>query len=115
MERHATVEMIPATQSSVGLAPAREHRPDVIILHLRDIDGEVVLARLKADSAIGDIRVIVLTADASKGLDRSLARLRSCEFLSKRLDVPRLLKVVAAHIDRAGLLLAPTTITPASR
>ena len=51
LERHATVEMIPAMQGSLGLTLAREHHPDIIILdlHLPDMGDEVVLTRLKAD------------------------------------------------------------------
>ncbi len=98
LERHASVEMIPAMQGSIGLALAREHHPDIIILdlHLPDINGEVVLTRLKADPSTQDIPVIILTADASKGLARRLAQIGASEFLSKPLDVSRFLKVLAA-------------------
>ncbi len=104
LERHATVEMLPAMQGSLGLGLAREHHPDMIILdlHLPDIDGEVVLTRLKADPSTRDIPVVVLTADASKGLAERLVRIGSCEFLSKPLDVPRLLKVIQTYIDNAA-------------
>ena len=104
LERHATVEMIAAMQGSIGLALAREHHPDMVILdlHLPDMHGEEVLQRLKAEPETRDIPVIVLTADASRGLAQRLARIGSCEFLSKPLDVPRFLKVIAAYIDRAG-------------
>ena len=104
LERHATVEMIPAMQGSLGLALAREHHPDIIILdlHLPDIDGEVVLTRLKADPITREIPVVVLTADASKGQAERLARIGCYEFVSKPLDVPRLLKVIESYIDNAG-------------
>ena len=101
LERHATVELIPAMQGSIGLTLARQHRPDMIILdlHLPDMRGEDVLKRLKAEPETRDIPVVVLTADASRGLAERLARLGSCEFLSKPVDVPRFLKVIAAYID----------------
>ena len=101
LERHATVEMIPAMQGSIGLTLARQHRPDMIILdlHLPDMRGEDVLKRLKAEPETRDIPVVVLTADASRGLAERLAQLGSCEFLSKPVDVPRFLKVIAAYID----------------
>jgi CheY-like chemotaxis protein len=104
LERHGTVELIAAMQGSLGLELAREHRPDLIILdlHLPDMNGEDVLKRLKAEPEIQEVPVMILTADASKGLAQRLARLGSCEFLSKPLDVPRFLKVVAAYIDSAG-------------
>ena len=103
LERHGTVELIAAMQGSLGLELAREHRPDLIILdrQLPDMSGEDVLKRLKAEPETQEVPVMILTADASKGLAERLARLGSCEFLSKPLDVPRFLKVVAAYIDRA--------------
>ena len=101
LARHATVELIAAMQGSIGLVLARQHRPDMIILdlHLPDMPGEDVLKRLKAEPETRDIPVIVLTADASRGLAERLARLGSCEFLSKPIDVPRFLRIVAAYID----------------
>ncbi len=100
LDRYATVELIPAMQGSIGLELARRHHPDIIILdlHLPDIRGEDVLKRLKADPETRQIPVIVVTADASRGLAERLARLGSCEFLSKPVDVPRFLKVIAAYI-----------------
>jgi len=73
LERHAMVEMIPAMQGSIGLTFARQHRPETIILdlHLPDMHGEDVLKRLKAEPETRDIPVIVLTADASRGLGRA--------------------------------------------
>jgi len=105
LERHTTVEMLPAMQGSLGLELAREHHPDLIILdlHLPDIDGEVVLRRLKSDPSTRSIPVVVLTADASKGLAQRLAQIGSCEFLSKPLDVPRLLKAIETCVGAARL------------
>jgi signal transduction histidine kinase/CheY-like chemotaxis protein len=105
LERHATVELIAAMQGSIGLTLAREHRPDMIILdlHLPDMGGEEVLQRLKAEPETREIPVVVLTADASKGLAQRLARIGSCEFLSKPIDVPRFLKVIAAYIEGPNL------------
>jgi CheY-like chemotaxis protein len=104
LEHHAAVEMLPAMQGSLGLALAREHHPDIIVLDLQlpDIDGEVVLRRLKADPSTRDIPVVVLTADASRGLAERLGAIGSCEFLSKPLDVPHLLAVIETHIGSAG-------------
>jgi PAS domain S-box-containing protein len=101
LDHYETVELIGAMQGSIGLELARQHRPDVIILdlHLPDTNGETVLKRLKAEPETRDIPVIVMTADASLGLAERLARLGSCEFLSKPVDVPRFLKLIAAYID----------------
>ena len=62
------VELLPAMQGQLGLDLAREHRPDMILLdiHLPDLDGDEVLARLQADPATREIPAVVLSADATE-------------------------------------------------
>jgi CheY-like chemotaxis protein len=59
-----------------------------------------VLKRLN-DSRTRDTSVVVLTADASKGTAERLRSLGASEFVSKPLDVRRLLAVIRAYIDDA--------------
>ena len=73
------VELLPAMQGQLGLDLAREHLPDLILLdiHLPDLDGDEVLARLQADPATREIPVVVLSADATEhSSERLLARAR---------------------------------------
>jgi CheY-like chemotaxis protein len=73
----------------LGLDLAREHRPDLILLdlHLPDMAGEEVLARLVAEPATRRIPVVVLSADASGGqMDRLLAA-GARAYLTKPIDV----------------------------
>ena len=53
-------------QGGLGLDLAREHQPDLILLDLNlpDMTGDEVLRRLKADPAVQDIPVIMVSADA---------------------------------------------------
>lgn len=46
-----------------GLDLARQYHPDLILLdlHLPDVPGDQVLARLKADAATSDIPVVILS------------------------------------------------------
>lgn len=55
-----------AEDGQTGLAIAAAERPDVVLLdlHLPDIDGLEVLARLRADPALAGCRVIALSANA---------------------------------------------------
>ncbi len=55
-------------QGQLGLELAREHAPDLILLdiHLPDLDGDEVLARLQADAATRGIPVVILSADATE-------------------------------------------------
>ncbi len=55
-----SVRLLPAMQGQLGLDLAREHLPDLILLdiHLPDIAGQEVLARLQRDEATRDIPVV---------------------------------------------------------
>ena len=104
LERHGPVEMISAMQGSLGLQLAREHRPDIVILdlHLPDMPGVEVLQRLRAEPRTRDTPVIVLTADASKGLAKRLSLLGATEFMHKPLNVAHFLEVLANYADVGG-------------
>ena len=56
-----------STQGLDGLAAIRQRRPSLILLdmHLPDIDGLELLRHLKDDDDLGDIPVIVVSADAT--------------------------------------------------
>jgi len=100
LERQSGVELIPAMQGTIGLELAREHRPALIVLdlHLPDMSGAEVLARLKAHRLTREIPVVVLTADASKGQSDHLKSLGAAEYLTKPLDVRRFLEVIADNL-----------------
>jgi CheY-like chemotaxis protein len=61
------VRVLPAGMGRLGLELAAEHRPDLILLdlHLPDIGGEEVLARLHQDERTREIPVVILSADAT--------------------------------------------------
>ena len=99
-ERHVGAELIPAMQGTIGLELARQHRPDLIVLdlHLPDIPGAEVLKRLKTDPSTRDIPVIVLTADASERQSQHVKQLGAAAYLTKPLDVPRFLQMIARNL-----------------
>jgi CheY-like chemotaxis protein/anti-sigma regulatory factor (Ser/Thr protein kinase) len=99
------VRLIPAMQGQLGLELVREYRPDVVLmdLHLPDLDGREVLKRLKADSATADIPVVVLSADATASQVEQLRMAGAADYLTKPIDVERLLAVLA------GVVTAPTS------
>ena len=80
-----------------GLALARELRPAIIVLDviLPRLDGWEVLHALKADPALADIPVVLLTIleEAEKGLS-----LGAVDYLHKPLDREKLSRVLARHL-----------------
>jgi signal transduction histidine kinase/ActR/RegA family two-component response regulator len=96
LARRPGITLIPAMLAGVALDLAREHRPDLILLdlHLPDLPGEEVLQRLRADPATADTPVVVLSADATRNhIDRLLAG-GALAYLTKPIDVRRLLETV---------------------
>ena len=126
LQRQANVELISAMQGTLGLELARQHRPDLIVLdlHLPDMPGADVLKRLKADPVTREAPVVVLTADASARQSERVRQLGAPAYLTKPLDVPEFLKIVANHLQerdprrrasRADLDTASRRAPPPSR
>jgi len=80
-------------QGTRGLELARDHRPELIILdlHLPDLPGSDVLARLSADPRTRGIPVVILSADATPGQIKRLLEQGAREYLTKPLDIRQVL------------------------
>lgn len=86
-----------ASSGEVGLAKARELRPDAITLDvlMPGMDGWAVLTALKADPDLADIPVIMLTVADQSPLGLALG---AAEYLTKPIDRARLSAVVRRHV-----------------
>jgi CheY-like chemotaxis protein len=107
---YTPIKLISAMQGLLGLELAARHRPDMILLdlHLPDISGSEVLARLKADVRTGTIPVVVLSADATKSQINRLLAAGASDYLTKPLDVPRFLKVIEKQLQTSPSLSCAT-------
>jgi CheY-like chemotaxis protein len=96
LAHRADVSLVPALQGRLGLDLARRHRPVLVLLdlHLPDIGGEQVLRELRADPDVGRVPVVVISADATPGMERRLLAAGADAFLSKPFDVPELLALL---------------------
>ncbi len=94
--RRPGVELLSAMQGRRGLDLAREHRPLLILLdiHLPDLPGREVLARLRADPGTRDIPVVILSADATPGQIKRLLTEGARAYLTKPVDVGQLLAML---------------------
>jgi len=79
-----------------GLRRARELRPDAITLDVMmpGMDGWAVLAALKADPALADIPVVMLTIVDDRNLGFALG---AADYLTKPIDRARLVAVLARY------------------
>jgi len=85
-----------------GIERAARDLPDIILLdlHLPDIHGEQVLSELKAEPATAAIPVVVLSADASRGVIHRLLASGALAYLTKPIELAelgRLLDTFAAN------------------
>ena len=95
-----SVRLLPAGMGSLGLELAAEHRPDLVLLdlHLPDIGGEEVLAKLRADERTRDIPVVILSADATDRMPGPLLDAGAQAYLTKPIGVRELLQVLDSFI-----------------
>ena len=100
--RRPGVTLLSAMQGRVGLDLARDHRPELILLdrHLPDVPGDEVLRLLHGHPRTHDIPVVILSADASPGQAQRLLDAGAQAYLTKPLDVRRLLAVVDESVQR---------------
>lgn len=97
-------ELISAMQGQMGLDLARQHHPDLILLdlHLPDVPGDQVLARLKADPSTADIPVVMLSAVAAESEIKRLLGGGAMAYLTKPLDI-------SLFLDTLNTILQPNT------
>ncbi|HEX8834493.1 MAG TPA: ATP-binding protein, partial [Abditibacteriaceae bacterium] len=94
--RREGMHLLSAIQGEAGLALAREHQPDLILLdlHLPDINGDEVLRRLQNDATTQAIPVVILSADATPHQIERLLAYGAVTYLTKPLDVQQFLQVL---------------------
>src|SRR6185369_10222617 len=119
LEERPGVELLPASRGDEGLALAEKHSPDLILLdvHLPDLDGSAVLARLKASQSTCNIPVVVVSADATgRQMDR-LMTAGATSYLTKPLDVSQFFRVLdttgANNADKKQSQVSGSTNSPA--
>src|SRR5439155_1807714 len=101
--------LLSAMQGSLGLELARQHRPDLILLdgNLPDISGPEAPRPPRADARTADIPVVVVSADATQDRVRHLLASGAAAYLTKPIDVVRLMGVIEEtmrerRLDHAG-------------
>lgn len=111
IQRRPSLSLIVAADGRQGIAMALSANPDVVLLdlHLPDMVGEEVLLRLRAEPALQDTPVIVLSADATPGQVRRILAQGADGYLTKPFDIQEVL----AALDRAvrGRIRRPTRET----
>jgi CheY-like chemotaxis protein len=104
LAERSDLQVITAMQGQLGLDLARKHLPDIILLdlHLPDLPGWEVLARLRRRKLTQDIPVIIISADATaRQIDKLMAAGASA-YLTKPLDITELFRAIDQTIIGAS-------------
>jgi CheY-like chemotaxis protein len=100
--QRADVRLLTAIAPGLGLELARTRRPALVLLdiNLPDMDGWAVMRCLREHEATRDIPVVAVTANATPAdIERGKAA-GFADYLTKPLDVNRLVAVVDAVLAR---------------
>ena len=102
-------EVLSATNADDGVRLAREERPDVILLDilLSPRSGIEVYQELRADPALRDIKILIVTALKEKiHEDRFAAELEACwaaeDFLDKPVEPEALVERIRELVGKEG-------------
>lgn len=95
----AGMSTLSATTAADGLALAREHQPDLVLMDLRlpDLDGFEAARRLRADRGTARIPVVALSATRAEDAPAGLRDECFSGYIEKPVDVRELPAEVRRH------------------
>ena len=95
-------EFFGAGNAADGLALAREHNPDLILvdINMPEVDGLSMTRELKADLTFSQTPVIAITANVMRG-DRERTLAAGCDgYIQKPVDVDQLPRQIVRFLQR---------------
>jgi PAS domain S-box-containing protein len=103
LEERPGISLLSAKEGRAGLRVAVEQRPDLVLLdlHLPDVHGTEVLARLRRNPLTRSTPVIVVTADATRSRSKLLLEAGAQAYLTKPLDLERLIVTISEVLAAA--------------
>ncbi len=102
------IHLLTAMQGGLTLELAREHHPDLIVLdlHLPDIQGDEVLAQLRADPRTAGTPVVMCSADATEHRRKQLLAAGAHAYLTKPVKVQRFLRMLDEVLSSTPVISA---------
>ncbi|MGB5407889.1 MAG: response regulator, partial [Thiogranum sp.] len=93
-------QVIPVKDGVEALAAARETHPDIILMDIQmpNLDGLEATRQIRADSMLGEIPVIAMTALTMPGDREQCLEAGVNDYLEKPLSIKELLKTIQQHL-----------------
>jgi signal transduction histidine kinase/ActR/RegA family two-component response regulator len=100
LERRPGVRLVTAGTGRLAMSLAAQLPLDLVLLdlHLPDVSGAEVLSHLRAQPETAHTPVVVLSADATPGQIDRLHQAGADAFLTKPIDVRKLLETIDSHL-----------------
>lgn len=94
--------VVAATNGPEGLARAKQHKPDLILLDIEmpGMDGFAVCEKLKQDSDLKRIPIVILTATQDIKLNEKAFKAGAEIIALKSLSAERLLNMLRVALDK---------------
>ncbi len=101
LSRRPHIELLAAMEGELGLDLALQRRPDIILLdlHLPDLMGDEVLARLKSRPETQEIPVVIISADATRRQIEKLLAAGAYAYLTKPYNIKELLRTIDTVLE----------------
>ena len=93
-------QILEAGDAERGIALAREHIPDLILMdiELPEIDGLCATKIIKKDAVLKDIPVLALTAQTMPGDDIKALEAGCSAYITKPIDTRNFVQIIAGHL-----------------
>jgi two-component system cell cycle response regulator DivK len=93
-------EVIEACNGDEGLKAAKAHGPALILMDIQMpvMDGIACLTRIRQDAALGQVKIVALTALAMKGDREKFLELGFDGYMTKPIDIDQLTAAVRGFV-----------------
>ena len=99
--QHHSYEVLEAVDGAAGLAMAKEHMPDLILLDLQMpvMDGFAVIGEIRKTPALNRLKVMAVTSFAMKGDREKALAVGFNEYVTKPIDTRKFIEVVKGMLS----------------
>ena len=105
-------ELLEAADGAVGLAMAREHMPDLILLDMQMpvMDGFAVIQELRKAPELSKMKVIAVTSFAMKGDRENALEAGFDDYVTKPIDTRKFVELVKSILPGENIILKKPVI-----